>query len=361
MNEAIPQYQPIFSPEDQRSVSEYMGSGGWCAEFQQSERFADALAQIAGVKHAVLMNSGTSALATALMALGIGRGDEVLVPNLTMAGTVSAVILSGATPVLVDIEPVALTMCEKGVLEKISARTKAVIHVSLNGRAGTLEKIRAICQARDIPLVEDAAQSMGSCFGSSPLGSIGTIGVYSFSSPKIITTGQGGVALTNSDSLAQKLRRLKNFGREFGGADEYDHVGFNFKFNDLQAALGLSQLKTFSQKVSLKKKIYSTYQENLADLANVEFIATNLKEATPWFVDIYTKDRDALSEYLKANRIGSRKIYPALNGERAFLTDGYFPVSQQYSRKGLWLPSSLDVLEKVPQICRVIRKFYAAT
>lgn len=360
----IPQYEPDFGGDDALAVASYMKSGGWVTEFEKTEELAEKIAAFTGARYAAIVPSGTLGLVASLQALGVGAGDEVVVPNLTMAATATAVAMIGAKPVFADIERQTLTLAPHSVERFISSRTRAVIHVSLNGRAGTLLRTLEICKSRGVALIEDAAQSLGSFAEGRHLGTVGDCGVFSFSSPKIITTGQGGAVVTNDAAVAERLKRLKNFGRASGGEDIYDSIGFNYKFTDLQAVLGLSQMAKLQERMAKKKELYRFYRDGLIGLGEVEWIETDLTSVSPWFVDVVVENREGLRAFLKESGIGTRPMYPALHAQRAFAgldpaRAEEFSVSKEMAQKMLWLPSSFSVTDRdVARVCGEIRRFY---
>lgn len=357
----IPQMEPWFDEAEAEAVAAYMRSGGWITEHTQTVAFEQALASFVGAEHCVVVNNGTIALVAALWAVGVRAGDEVIVPNFTMIATANATVLLGASPVFVDIEAKSLGLNDTLVADAITPRTKAVVFVSFNGRAGQVRQVAALCQARGIALVEDAAQSLGSYSGTQHLGTLGVVGTFSFSVPKIMSTGQGGAVVTNDDALGARLRRIKDFGRSRGGIDTHESIGFNFKFTDVQAVIGLEQLKKVPTRMKLKRALYARYQEHLQDLPAVELIPTNLAETSPWFIDVLVPDPDQLQAYLAEQGIGSRRVYPPINEQLAYGWAGYYPVTQEVARRGLWLPSAAQLTEEaVDRVCAAIRKYYAA-
>lgn len=356
----VPQYAPLITADDTRAVSAYMESGGWITEFELSARFAREIAARVKAEHCVLAPSGTTALVLALSACGIGAGDEVIVPDLTMAATASAPLLLGAHIRFADIDAHTLCLDLDQVESMITSRTRAVIVVSMNGRApADLPAFADRCRARGIKLIEDAAHSLGSTLGGRPLGTIGDCGIFSFSPHKIITTGQGGAVVTNDEGIAKNLRRARDFGRDVAGADHYITVGWNFKFTDLQAALGLSQLSRLPSLLEARRRIFARYRDRLADVESVVLPATDLADVAPWFVDVLvdpTKKAQLMAD-LKARGFGTRPIYPALHAEPAFSAPGPFPVAEAMTARGLWLPSSLDLTdETIDAVCDAIRQ-----
>jgi perosamine synthetase len=356
---SIPQYEPSFDEAEAEALKEYILAGGWVTEFRKTQEFEQKFAAFVGAKFAIATTSGTSALFLALQSLGIKAGDEVLVPDLTMVATANAVRLCGAEPVFVDIESKTLCLDPVDVIKKISPRAKAIIHVSLNGRAGSLNELSAIAKERNLFLIEDAAQSLGSYLDVRHLGTIGEIGCFSFSAPKIISTGQGGILVTNNSGLADRLRMLKDFGRKNAGVDEHQLVAGNFKFTDVQAVIGLEQLKKLSQRMLKKKNLYAMYEKELGGLSSVRMLATDLHRTTPWFVDIYVDQREGLRSFLEKKGIGTRPIYGPVHSQPCFAKKEKFPQAELAAQEGLWLPSSFQLSEaQVRLVCSNIREFF---
>ncbi len=356
----IPQIEPSFDEKEADAVREYVLSGGWGTEFKKTAEFESRLAEFTGAGHCIVTTSGTVALTLALLARGIGPGDEVIVPDLTMIATANAATLIGARPKFVDVEPETLNIDIAQVERAIGPKTKAVIHVSLNGRSNDLDALSRLCRSRGLYLVEDAAQSLGSYFGDRHLGTVGDVGCLSFSMPKVITTGQGGAVLTNDAEIAAKARKLKDFGRAGGGNDIHDSIGFNFKFTDFQAVIGIEQMAKLPNRLARKKDIWRRYREGLAGINEIAWIETDTDKVAPWFVEIFVAGREALAAELKEKGIGTRPIYPPIHAQKAIGLDSLsFPVAEDYAARGLWLPSSVTITDQqIDYACSAIRAFF---
>lgn len=357
----IHQVAPWLSDKEPALLNQYLRSGGWLTEFQKTEEFEKLIADFLKVKYVIATNNGTVALYLALKALGIKSDDEVIVPDFTMIATPNAVLLAGAKPVFADIEENSLCLDPEKLPR--TRKTKALIHVSLNGRAGNIDTIKRWCAKHDIHFIEDACQAFTSKHQGRFLGTLGEIGCFSMSPHKIITTGQGGFVVTNHRDLYERMKRLKDFGRLQGGADWHEEVGFNFKFTDVQAVLGIGQMANIKERISRKKRLFTLYEKELSGVSQITFLKTNLENTTPWFVDVVVpaKRRAALIAYLKGQGIGSRPFYPSVNSQPIF--KGYskkkFPVSKRMSEEGVWLPSSPTLTKKEVQfVCRKIREFF---
>ena len=363
MTAFIPQMEPVISAADIDAVHAYLQSGGWLTEFEQTRKFERIIAEFTGAKFCLAAPSGTMALFLALAACGVGDGDEVIVPDFTMAATATAAILAGGRVVFADVERASMCLDLAQVVQLMTARTKAVVFVSLNGRTpACLTDFVEQCRTRGIRVVEDAAQSLGSYVAGKHLGTLGDCGCFSFSSQKLVTTGQGGAVVTDDEGLYEAMRLLRDFGRTEGGSDHYVRVGWNLKFTDLQAVIGIEQMNRISALIARKRQIFSWYQDALDGIADLSMPGTDLARVTPWFVDalVPAETRAPLAAHLRRAGIGTRPFYPALHREPAFAASGTFPVADAVSASGVWLPSSLRLeRENVATIGRAIRDFYA--
>jgi perosamine synthetase len=289
------------------------------------------------------------------MALGVKHGDEVLVPNLTMIATATAVEMVGATPVFVDVDDTGCLSLD-AALSKVNRFTKAAIHVSLNGRANNIYRFVQEMHRIGVPVIEDACQSLGSKEGNKSIGSFGDIGCFSFSPHKIISTGQGGCSVTSDPALYDKLRELKDFGRIKGGMDIHPAFGVNGKFSDFLAVVGLSQLRDIENRKMLKQDLFQKYYQELEGV--VDFIIPVTDGWVPWFVDIYLDKPDALKAYLADRGIQTRRMYPILSSQPIYLGSELTPKAEELAGRGLWLPSSLDLTQEyILEICKHIKDF----
>lgn len=355
----INQMEPWIGAEEKQAVLAYLDAGGWLTEFQKTREFERAIADYVGAQYCSVVSNGTVSLYVALVALGIGPGDEVLVPDYTMIASANAVKLAGATPVFVDVRRDNLCMDMDLAQKALTKNTKAVMYVSLNGRSGDMRQVRAFCDANGIKLIEDAAQSLGSFCDGKHLGMFGAVGSFSFSAPKVITTGQGGALVTDDEEIYNQILKIRDFGRRTSGVDYHEVVGYNFKFTDLQAVIGIEQMKKVPWRVARKKEIFALYKAELAGVRQVELLATDLENTSPWFIDIVAQDPEGLRGHLKQQGIGSRPFYPAIHSQPAYMVPGSYPCAEYASAHGLWLPSSSFLTdEDVHRVCGAIRDYY---
>jgi perosamine synthetase len=357
----INQMEPWIGEEEKRALIEYLDNKGWLTEFIKTREFEQMIGSYVGSKYVSVVSNGTISLIIALMALGIGPGDEVIVPDFTMIASSNAIVLIGAKPVLVDIDLEDLCLDLEGAEKAITSRTKAIMYVAINGRSHDMSEVVALAKKYSLYLVEDAAQSLGSTSRGKHMGTFGDVGSMSFSSPKIITTGQGGALFTDNEDLYRRILLIKDFGRPHGGVDYYEVMGFNAKFTDLQAVIGIEQMKKLGWRVRRKKEIYKKYLDLLEGVDAIDFIHTNLEETSPWFIDILVKKKRAeLASYLNERGIGSRPFYPAIHTQPPYSwVKGNFPNSNYVSKQGLWLPSSSFLKdEDIEFVCNQIKGFY---
>lgn len=359
----IPQFAPWFDGSEALELSNYMESDGYLTEFRLTQQLEQMLCDYTSSDHAIMTNSGTTALMTMMYACSIGPGDEVIVPNYTMIATPNAVRAVGATPVLVDINLDSLSLDLEKARKAVTPRTKAIFLVLANGREPSpgMGAFLELCEDLGLLLLEDAAQALGSFYKDGrAMGTAGAAGMISFSVPKIITTGQGGCVLTSDDALAARARGAKDFGRARGGVDIHPEFGLNFKFTDLQAAVGVAQMRKLEDRVSRKREIFSTYMEDLTGISEIHVFEQDLDITTPWFIDIAVPDRQKLVEHLAEEQIGTRPMYPPINSQPIYNQEGDFSNSTWVGDHGLWLPSSSQLTSaEISRVTTSIKDFYS--
>ncbi len=359
--EFINQMEPWFGSEEKEALNKYMEEGGWITEFKKTFDFQDLIKTYTGAKHCFVVNNGTVSLSIMAMAAGIKAGDEVLVPNYTMVATPNSLKMFGAEPKFTDVDSKTLCISLPEIMKHVTSKTKAVILMNANGRYPLdIDEIVSFCKKNNLILFEDSAQALGSFYKDGlHQGRKGIAGSLSFSAPKIISTGQGGAIITDDDEIAHNISRLKDFGRSKGGNDVHEMIGFNFKFTDIQAVIGISQMGKLDWRVKRMKDIYVRYKENLSKNKNIVFFDQDLKNTTPWFIDVKVEKRKKLMDFLTHNKIGSRVMYPPLNKQKAYNLLGEHKVSNEIGKKGLWLPSSSKLSNnQIDYVCEKINKFY---
>ena len=292
--------------------------------------FERLLAAAAGTREAVAVSSGTAALHVAVLALGIGPGDEVLVPAYTFPATANVVALAGATPVLVDVDPVTMNIEPADAARRVTARTKAILAVHLFGRPAPLEEL-----PDGLPVLEDAAGALGARRGDRPCGSLGALACFSFHPRKIVTTGEGGAITSNDEALAAASRTL----RHHGWSDEDMHLpGFNYRLSDVLAALGIPQLRRFEELYAAYDRVARGYAERLAALP-LTLPTTDPGDRHGWqaYV-IQLDDRDRVMAELRAEGVQCQIGTYALHRLGAYRDQGAFPGSDAAFERALALP-----------------------
>ncbi len=360
----IPMAEPWLDKEELKNVVEAVNSGWVSSKGKFVGKFEKAFARYCGRKHGVATNSGTAALHLALEALGIGKGNQVIVPTLTFITTANVVIYTRANPVFIDSHLLYWCMDPKKIEEKITQKTKAIIPVHLYGHPADMDSIIKIAKKYSLYVVEDAAEAHGAEYKGQKVGSFGDISCFSFFGNKIITTGEGGMCLTNSDELAERLRILRDHGMSLKKQYWYDVIGFNYRMTNMQAAIGLAQLKKIERFVKMKRenaRLYSLYLQELKDVTlppemdwakNVYWMYTILVESE-------RASRDKLMIELKANGIDTKPLFYPIHIMPPYKREGLnFPVAESISKKGVSLPSGVKLKQKdIKLICEVIKNY----
>lgn len=325
----LPINKPILGPEEKEAVLSVLDSGMLTNPSSeggsQVRAFEGDLAAFVKAKHAIAINSGTAALLASLLALGVGPGSEVVVPSFTFVATASAVLLAGAKPIFVDIDPYTYNMTPEAFKKAITKKTRAVIPVDLYGLPADMDAIGEVAEEKDIPVVEDACQAQGASFRGKMAGLLGDVGCFSFYPGKVMTTGEGGAIVTNDDSLAEKLGRIRTHGQVKG----YDSViiGGNFRMPEMEAAIGRVQLKKLPKFLEKRRQ---NAQMLRSKLDGTTLMAPIIPEGMTHNWYLFTvrcgsrAERDRLKEKLNANGIGATVYYPIPVNRTPLYTDmGY--------------------------------------
>jgi perosamine synthetase len=332
-------------------------------EGQHAASFEARLAELLGTKHAVAVTSGTAALSLSLVGCGVGHGDEVIVPDLTFIATANAVTMTGAKAVLVDVDPATLNIDPGAIERAITGHTKAVVPVHVSGRAADMGAVLSLAEAHGLTVIEDAAEALLSRHRGRCLGTFGKTGCFSFSPMKTVTTGQGGVIVTDDDDLDVRLRELKDQGRPVrgtGGDDVHKSLGYNFKLTNVQAAIGLAQLARLEGRMQRQRSIYRIYAERLREVPGIRILPFDLGAGEcPQWTDALVENRDDLVAYLKSRGADCRKFWHPIHTQAPYrLSDDAFPNSTRLSPHALWLPSAFTLSdEDVDSVCGMIREF----
>jgi perosamine synthetase len=368
----IPQVVPWLGEEEQAAVMATLAAS-WITEGPQAAEFAAQLNQLIGAPYGVFAPNGTLALALGLLALGIGPGDEVLVPDTTFIASATAVCMVGATPAFADVTPdtyqIDVGACERA----LTARTRAIMPVHLYGMVANMDAVLAFARAHGLLVIEDAAQAIGVHYRGRHAGAFGDVGCFSFFADKTITTGEGGYVVCYDDGIYERLRLLRNQGRLDRGTFVHPALGFNFRITDMQAALGLAQLRKLGAILERKHTILGWYHERLRDIAPVRFLRVEPgSEFVPFRMVLLCERAHELMEYAARRGIQSRTFFYPLHRQPCFsgldraqggpldLADRHFPHAIDGYARGVLLPIFPTLTEaQVDQICSAIRDFYA--
>ncbi len=314
-------------------------------------QFEESFSSYCGTKFGVAVSNGTTALHLALTALEIGEGDEVIVPDITFAATINAVIYTGATPVIVDIEEDSWCIDPDEIEKAITPKTKAVIPVHIYGQPCNMDKICDIAKKYNLYIIEDCAEAHGAAWNGQKVGSFGIISCFSFFGNKVITTGEGGMCITNNEQLNERMRILRDHGMSKSRKYYHEVVGFNYRMTNLQAAIGVAQVERIEDILEWRFKLEEKYREALSRNGNIVMQKNNLpgRYKIPWLVSILVEEdkRDRILDKLKENGIDARRFFIPLgemNIYKKYAKD--CTNSKRISRMGINLPTTYDIRDK---------------
>ncbi len=362
----IPVAQPKIGKSEQLFVSQCLSSSWISSTGKFIAEFEKKFARFCGSSYAVSCNNGTTALHLALAALDIKSGDEVLVPALTFVATANAVKYCGATPVFVDIDRQSWNIDPLLVEKKINQRTKAIIPVHLYGYPVNMKAIMHIARKYNLYIIEDAAEAHGAKYYNKMVGTFGNIGCFSFYGNKIITTGEGGMCVTDNKDLAKKMVLLKNHG--MSPKRKYFHplMGFNYRMTNIQAAIGLAQIKQIYRFIKRRQVISDTYKDYLEKLPQITFQPENPNiESVCWLFSCLIKssgkkNRENLIKYLKAHQIDSRPFFYPIPSFPMYSHNGTYLLADEVSRQGINLPTYADLSNaQIKYICQTVKNFFS--
>lgn len=361
----IPVAEPYIGDEELKNVIEAVKSGWISSKGKFIEEFEREFAKYCGVKYGVATANGTVALHLALKALGIGKGDEVIVPTLTFVATANAVTYCGAKPVFVDSHPEYWCIDPEKIEEKITPRTKAIIPVHLYGHPCDMDRIMEIARNYNLYVIEDAAEAHGAEYKSKKVGSFGDISCFSFYGNKMITTGEGGMCLTNNEELAERMRNLRDHAMSKNRRYWHETIGFNYRMTNLQAAVGVAQLKKLDEFIEKKRQIAKWYAEELKELEEKGQVKLhpemNWAECVYWMYSILIEDkakvsRNELMKKLEDMGIETRPFFIPMHLLPMYNSGERLPVAEDLAERGLNLPSSVSLkLDQIKQISKSAR------
>lgn len=364
----IPVCEPFIGEKESEHVLDCLKTNWISSKGKYIEEFEQRFASYCGCKYGISTTSGTTALHLALASLGIGSGDEVIVPTFTMISTVFAIVYTGAKPILVDAEPETWNMDVTKIEEKISLRTKVIMPVHIYGHPCNMDPIMEIASKYNLYVIEDAAEAHGAEYKGKRTGGIGHIGCFSFYANKIITTGEGGMVVTNNEEIASKARALKDLAHSEGRRFLHTDIAFNYRMTNIHAAIGLAQFERIDELVERRRTHAYLYNSLLKDTEGVK-----LPPEKEWAKNVYWMysiliengfgmGRDELMQRLKEKGIETRTFFIPIHQQPAFQKIGLFegevyPVAEELSGKGLYLPSGSGLTEKeISQVCEAVRE-----
>ncbi|BBP86041.1 aminotransferase DegT [Pseudomonas sp. Pc102] len=357
----IPVYQPHFTGREKEYVNQCLDSTWISSKGEFIGRFERGFADYIGAKHATTVSNGTVAIHLALEAIGIGPGDEVIVPTLTYIASVNTILQTGATPVFVDSLEDTWQIDPEDIERKLSAKTKAIMAVHLYGLPCDMDTITAICRKHKLYLIEDCAEAFGTLYKGQHVGTFGDIATFSFFGNKTITTGEGGMVITKEEHILDKAYHLKNQGVSQAREYWHDTVAYNYRMTNICAAIGLAQLEQ-ADKILAKKRIIATwYQEGLSALPLKTHQEQPDTRHSYWMFSVAVDQpavRQLLREHLKQAGIETRPLFYPAHTLPHCSTDESFPIAESLASRGINLPSYPDLTrEDVSQVIQAMRNF----
>lgn len=359
----IPVYQPLIGEEEKRLVAEAVASTWISSKGVFLDRFEAEFPAYLGARHGIACCNGTVSLHLILAALGIGAGDEVIVPTFTYIASVNTIAYTGATPVFVDSEMVTWNLDPALLEERITPRTKAIMVVHLYGHPADMDPILEVARRHGLAVIEDAAEAHGAEYKGRKVGTLGVAASYSFFGNKIVTTGEGGMVVTDDDALAERCRHMRGQGVSPERTYWHDVLGFNYRMTNIAAALGVAQLGRIDDVLAAKRAIAMKYRERLADLPGVTFQPeAEWARNVWWMVSILVDpaDRDALMLHMRDGGVETRPFFHPAHTMPVFASSESFPVAERLGASGINLPSFPELTdEQIDTVCSLVESYVA--
>lgn len=363
----IPVCEPFLGEKELEYVTDCLKTNWISSKGKYIEEFEQRFANYCGCKYGIATTSGTTALHLAFASLGIGPEDEVIVPTFTMISTAFAVVYTGAKPVLVDAEPETWNINTTKIEEKITPGTKAILPVHIYGHPCDMDPIMEVAERHSLWVIEDAAEAHGAEYKGRKAGSIGHVNCFSFYANKIITTGEGGMVVTNDEKIAEKARSLKDLAFSKERRFLHTDLGFNYRMTNIQAAIGLAQFERIGELVERRRVHAYLYNSLLKDTEGIELPSEKeWAKNVYWMYCILIEDefgigRDEVMAKLLESGVETRTMFIPMNQQPVFHKMGLFkgdkcPVAEELSRKGMYLPSGTGLSdEQIRYICDTIK------
>lgn len=373
----IPVNQPLLNGNEAKYLAECIETGWISSEGPFVRKLEAGMAAVAGQRHGIAVMNGSVALDVAVAALGIGSGDEVILPTFTIISCAAAIVRAGATPVVVDSEPLTWNMDPAQIESRITARTKAIMVVHIYGLPVDMDPVLDIARRHGLKIIEDSAEQIGQVYLGKdrtprPIGSFGDVATFSFYPNKHVTTGEGGMVLTNDDALAERCRDLRNLC--FGKKRRFVHeeLGWNFRMSNLQAAVGVAQMERLPQTIEKKRRIGAWYDELLGDLPQLERLPgrTDYAQNIHWVYgavlrDSVPFDAEEAMKRMGTKGIGTRPFFWPMHEQPVFRRMRLFegiscPVAERIARRGFYIPSGLALTrDQAEQVAQAVRELLA--
>jgi perosamine synthetase len=356
--EFIPVNQPLLNGNEEKYLIECIRTGWISSEGPFVKQFEEQFAARVEREYGVAVSNGSVALDVAVMALGIGKGDEVIIPTFTIISCAAAIVRAGAVPVLVDCDPLTWNMDVTQIEARITPRTKAIMAVHIFGLPTEMEPLLAVAHRHGLKVIEDAAEAHGQIYQGHPCGSFGDISIFSFYPNKHVTTGEGGMVLMDSPLLAEKCRSLRNLCFKPEQRFLHDELGWNFRMTNLQAALGVAQLERLDEFVKIKRRMGERYSNLLLGTEGIQqpLRKTSYAENIYWVYGLVldeTMSFDAKEAMVRLGRlnIGTRPFFWPMHEQPVFQKMGLFlkeryPVAERIARRGFYIPSGMALSEE---------------
>lgn len=357
MSGFIPVNEPVLDGNERKYLNECIDTGWISSEGPFIRKFEQRFAERVGRRHGVAVCNGSAALEAAAAALRLGAGDEVILPTFTIISCASAISRLGATPVLVDCDPLTWNMDVAAIEPRITPRTRAIMVVHIYGLPVDMDPVIEIASRHGLKIIEDAAEMIGQTYRGRPCGSFGDVSTFSFYPNKHVTTGEGGMILTDDDALAERCRELRNLA--FRGPRRFVHeeLGWNFRMTNLQAAVGLAQLERLEEFIPRKRHIFDRYSADLADISKIQLPLASTDYATNinWVYGVICGDdvpfeADEAIRRLADLGVGSRPFFWPMHEQPVYRRMGLFegekhPCAERIARRGFYLPSGLALTD----------------
>ncbi len=363
----IPVCEPYLPGNELEYVIECIKSNWISSKGKYIEEFETKFANYCDCRYGISTTSGTTALHLAVASLGIGEGDEVIIPTFTMAATAFAIFYTGAKPVLVDSEPETWNINPEKIEEKITENTKAVMPVHIYGHPVDMDPILEIAEEHDLYIIEDAAEANGARYKNRITGSLGDCAAFSFYTNKMITTGEGGMMVTDNEDIAGRARALEDMAFSKERRFLHTDIGFNYRMTNIQAAIGLAQLERIDDFVEMRRKNARLYSSLLEEVNGIRLpIEKDYVKNVYWMYSILIEDshtmvRDEFMKQLENKGIETRTFFipmheqPVFHKKKMFIGESY-PVAENIAKQGLYLPSGTAIKkEEIEYVCNTIK------